>query len=345
MNFAQSTRFGATGWIWFTFIATARAIYIGPWDVSAQPILTEVAQIQLSEDQPLGSIRYIDVNAEGDLLVSDVSAWTAHLFNRSGDFISSLRADPCYPGLEWRVLRAKYVSENRILAVNISGPSFFFDADGACIAAADSEFYPLHDFCTFTGSNYIYGIGKNGPIPVVKKMTELGQRIKDSQPIPTKFPTIDGYVEQESIICDDDSGELIVVLPSSATIFVYNQQLDFNGATLHHFPGQKLPSRDVDMERAGNPFAGLRQLFGQQTTLVSFAAPLGAGKFLMQHRRYPEWVVQIFEGESVVYEEVHQKGLDSATKHGHIVEIVYGELDQSGFLPNPKVILYELEYQ
>ncbi|MDE2834307.1 MAG: hypothetical protein OXM02_07270 [Bacteroidota bacterium] len=63
----------------------------------------------------------------------------------------------------------------------------------------------------------------------------------------------------------------------------------------------------------------------------------------MQYSRYPDRVFQIVKDENVLYKVVTDLWMQAATDDGYLIEVNTGELDQSGFLPNPKVILYELE--
>ena len=114
-------------------------------------------------------------------------------------------------------------------------------------------------------------------------MTDSGEVVQDSQPIPTKFPIIDYYVANESILRDDESGRVLVVLGSTSTVFAYDRDLGFKGAVLHRFPGQKIPNQDVNPNAAGGALAGLRHLFGREDTLTYYAGNLGGGKVLMQH--------------------------------------------------------------
>ena len=324
------------------FLLAGPGAWLCSQNSAAQPALELVRQVRLSEEYPVGSVRFIDIDDEGQLLLSDGAALKALLFKQDGQFIRSLESDECHPGAEWTVLTAKFVFGDRILAVNATGRSLFFDANGECIGAAHEDFYPMLDFCTFSGGQFIYGISKHGPGLVVRKMTDSGEPVQDSEAIPTKFPMIDSLVDHESIICDDDSGHIRVVLGSTSTVYSYDQNLDFKGAVLHPFPGQKIPMRDADSRSPGSLLEGVRHLFGQEGTLTSFARNLGEGRILMQHRRYPEYVVQIVRGDTVIYESVSETGVDSASKHGYVIKILYGESDQAGIVPNPQVGLYQL---
>ena len=339
----SATRCHLRSGLCLALLCAGAGTWFGFQDAIAQSALKMVRQIKLSEDYPVGSIRFIDLNSSGEILVSDATAMEALIFDRDGQFIRLLDASPCHPGLDWKVLRAKYILEDKILAVNTAGRSYFFDATGTCIAAAHRNFYPMLDFCTFDGGKYIFGISKHGPIPVVRKMTELGEAIQESRPIPTKYPIMDSIVDHDSMVCDDNSSQVRVVLASSATVFAYDQELNYKGEVLHSFVGQKLPRRDTNPEAAGDPIAGVSHLFGQEGTLTLFAGNLGDGRILMQHRRYPQYVVQVIRADSVLYERVSERGVDTATRTGYVIEIKYGQSDQTGFVPNPTVILYELE--
>ena len=338
----------SVGWcphlgLWLAVILASACLIAGQQEADAQSAFRVVSEIQLSEDYPVASVRFIDMNSDGRILISDASAWEAYLFDRDGSFIRSLNPAACHPGLEWMVLRAKYVFEDRILAVNLRGRNYFFDADGNCIKAASEDYLPMLDFCTFSGGTHIFGISKQGVVPEVVKITESGETGMESQPIPTEFPTIDMFVEQQSIICNEDSGNIWLVLASTSTVFMFDQNLEFQGAVLHRFSGQKIPRRDVDPDAPGGPLSGLRRLFGVGGTLTHFAAPLGGGRIVMQHHLYPDLVIQIIYGDTVLYEEVTDLWLQSASEDGHLIEVRTGEMDQSGFLPNPKIILYKVD--
>lgn len=65
--------------------------------MTAQSVFRVVSEIQLAEDQPLGSIRYIDLSSGGRILVSDASVSEAHLFDRDGSFVRSRDPQPATP--------------------------------------------------------------------------------------------------------------------------------------------------------------------------------------------------------------------------------------------------------
>ena len=69
--------------------------------------------------------------------------------------------------------------------------TFFFDASGKCLVATHGSFYPMRDYCTFRGGSHIFGVSKHCQAPVVRKMSESGEVVQNSQPIPTKFPIMD----------------------------------------------------------------------------------------------------------------------------------------------------------
>jgi len=83
--------------LWLAVMSMSVTIVAGPRGVTAQSVFRVVSEIQLAEDQPLGSIRYIDLSSGGRILVSDASVSEAHLFDRDGSFVRSLDPQPATP--------------------------------------------------------------------------------------------------------------------------------------------------------------------------------------------------------------------------------------------------------
>ena len=325
------------------FTALPSAGLLCAQDLSSLPFLSAISRVKLSEELPVGGIRFIDQNTSGDLLISNATALEALLFDANGQLKGALSAANCHPGINWTVLRAKFVLTEKIFAVNVTGPSYFFDAAGACLNAAHREFYPMHDFCSFSNGDRLYGISKRGATPTAEKMDESGKTILRSDPIPTRFPTIDTFVEHDSIICDDQSRRIFVVMASSATVYEYDQDLTYKGAVLHRFAGQKIPSADAKVDGPGGPLAGLRHVFGIGGTLMMLAGGLEHGRILMQHSLYPNYVIQVVDGSTTVHEQVSEMAVAGVGRSGNVLTVVDGQLDERGFLPNPTIGVYAVE--
>ena len=104
----------------------------------------------------LGRIWFMDVDASGYMLITDLASELVHLFAPTGEHRTTYNMDTCLPtddGLEawW----AQFASENRVILAELGQAMVVFDRSGECLAAKQLT-SSFQSFCTFGDSIYTY---------------------------------------------------------------------------------------------------------------------------------------------------------------------------------------------
>ncbi len=111
----------------------------------------------------LGPISFIDADMSEHMLITDFSSGFVHLFESTGDHVSTFDQDVCHPpDFPHSVWAARFADNGNILVTTREGKMVVFDRSGNCLAARlDLTPSPL-SFCTWGDSLFTY-LGLQGP--------------------------------------------------------------------------------------------------------------------------------------------------------------------------------------
>ena len=111
----------------------------------------------------LGPIWFIDADRSGHMLLTDMSSGLVHLFESTGDHVSTFDKDVCYPNDSGHsVWAARFADNGNILVTTWEGMMVVFDRSGNCLAARLDLTSSLLSSCTWGDSVFTY-LGLRGP--------------------------------------------------------------------------------------------------------------------------------------------------------------------------------------
>lgn len=321
------------------FVVSLEQSFSQPVSLTKEGPLDFYKSIKLSEDVPVGSVRYLDVSSDGEFLVSDVTANALYLFGSDGKFKKEITPESCHPGITWSPVRGKFVGQNKIFVAN-STLSYLFDSNGECESVADATYTPLTDFCSFSGSDEMYGIRVTYPKLKIRKVTSKGVMLKESSEIPTSMPIIDSRISGGGISCDETTEKLKVVFSSQPVIYVYDKDLNFIETIETSYSLQKtsrddFPSDEMAMMKAVSTFFRDRS----HTMLASEGSE---GEMMMLHSLRPGYILHVVDSEGVtVFEGYYDKAF-YAKLDDKVYSLTSGQVNAAGELPNPSIEIYKI---
>ncbi len=105
----------------------------------------------------VGQIWFIDADASGHLLVTDISSGLVYLFEPDGHHISTFDKDVCYPNDTGHFVEAARFADNGTILVNtLEGFMVVFDRAGDCVTARRDLTSPILSFCTWGDSLFTF---------------------------------------------------------------------------------------------------------------------------------------------------------------------------------------------
>ena len=141
-------------------------------------IFTLEREVALTDSIFIAHYAYLDVDTDGDFLLTDMIGKQVILFDRNGYHKRTLSTEPCDPGFPWHPYQARFKPEGNII-VNSSEWGYEFSNDGDCIGKLSDEFgFP--DAMGFDNRGDIYGFyvyGQQDTGYHIRKMNQRGKTI------------------------------------------------------------------------------------------------------------------------------------------------------------------------
>ncbi len=184
--------------------------------------------IQVPAEIPVGQISFMDVNADGEILLTDRVGRSVILIDSEGNLKKTLTPEGCDENISWRPTEAYFASDGSVFVVGAQPWGIRFSEDGECISQASSN-YLAADATSFDDQGYMYGYYEQGHQVdngfVIKKMTPQGRTTFE-------FPLAGGFKRMMHLnyrLADGGmvyggDGSLYVTFPTEPEVFVYSQQ-------------------------------------------------------------------------------------------------------------------------
>ena len=110
----------------------------------------------------LGWIWFMDGEASGSVLITDIQSDLAHLFTPTGLHQATYSMDTCFPSdFGHSLWISRFADGDRIIMTTLGGTVVVFDRSGNCLAAK-RKVMPIQSFCTLGDSMYAFR-GPKGP--------------------------------------------------------------------------------------------------------------------------------------------------------------------------------------
>ncbi len=112
---------------------------------------------------------FLDVNQEGDFLVSDGNGSSVYLFSSSGEHLWTYSAQECLPDLEsFQPLSSRFMGTGRVVTIHSGGAVVVFSAGGRCVGATRRLPDSSRGFCASGDSIFFFGV----PLPTPEALNQ-----------------------------------------------------------------------------------------------------------------------------------------------------------------------------
>ena len=176
-------------------------------------IFTLEREVVLTDSIFIGHYTYLDVDTDGNFLLTDMIGKQVILYDRNGHHKKTLSTEPCDPGFPWSPWQARFKPDGNII-VNISQWGYEFSNEGNCIGELNDEFgFPKS--MGFDNEGHMYGFYVHGQQDEgyhIRKMDEQGRPVDSfgfddtyfwytmrNTPVPDIIIDEDGYIYHAKI--------------------------------------------------------------------------------------------------------------------------------------------------
>lgn len=128
-------------------------------------LFVSAGTVQLDSSVIVSDIMFLDVAADGRLLVSDYSLGRIHVFSSDGSHLRTLRTDACAPGAQTRPMYARFLGNGGVVA-STGNESLLFDSTGRCERIVRSLTPPPSAICA--RGDTLYGYTQQRATPIVR---------------------------------------------------------------------------------------------------------------------------------------------------------------------------------
>lgn len=304
----------------------------------------KVKTIQLSSEVLIGEIAYLDVDEQGNILITDVIGKNVLIFNPDGKLKSKLSAEPCHPGFTFNPLKAKFSPKGTILLINSIPWGFRFKNNGECLGKVDKTFTAPVEF-TFNNGGNIYGYYQGYDGNYLCKMDSLGKEIKRFGNFPKYFKNLLYRLEGGGIV-NDQHGNIYYANPIEPKIYKYNQKLELI-ATFKNEPSyHRMVQKDLSEKHASQNLLFELGKVMKGKTLTQSLYLLDTDKILVQYIMPGKCGVDIFDlSGKLLTDEIIAPELIQCAKYGKIFIVRESESDDLNNVANPLIEVYKFKFE
>lgn len=303
----------------------------------------KVKTIQLSSEELIGDISYLDVDEQGNFLITDIIGKNVLIFSQDGKFKSKLSAEPCHPGFTFNPLKAKFSPKGTILLTNSIPWGFRFKNNGECLGKVDKTFTAPVEF-SLDNSGNIYGYYQDYDGNYFCKMDSLGKEIARFGNFPNNFKNLLYRLEGGGIV-SDQHGYIYNANPIEPKIYKYNQKLKLI-ATFKSEPSyyksvqNDLSSNKIDRHELMIEFGKIMK----GKTLTHSLYLLDNDKILVQHITSGKCGLDVFDlNGKLLTAEIIAPEIIKCAKYGKIFIVRESESDDWNDVANPLIEVYQFE--
>lgn len=303
---------------------------------------SKVKSIKITNKILIGDISFLDIDKNGNILITDRIGNSVYLLDKEGKFIKTLTPDSCNPGFNWRPYKAFYDKQGNILVLNSIPWGYRFWGNGNCRGGMDITFIaPLH--LSFLSDNSIVGYYNLDDGLHLKIMNYKGEEKLRFGEFPREYERLLYRFEGGGLVTDKDDNIYQLNL-SSPEIFKYNKQ----GQLIKKFG--KIPfyfrkiERDLSNSDPGTEMSEIPKLLKDKTIAISMFE-YDTDKIMVQLYNGNYFGIQIYnlKGKYLLKDEIILDRQISAAKYGLIYFVHQPEPDDNGNLPNPVIEVYKLK--
>lgn len=136
-----------------TFLLISVSVSSGQTNKDFLKYFRKAETIRLDEKEPISSVLLLDVDKEGQLLVTD--KFGVLLYDKKGKLIKKLNSDECAPGIKWLMPRGKFKQSGEIIIGNLPLGGVSHKNNGTCLKKLDNKFYMSPSLSSFKDGSTI----------------------------------------------------------------------------------------------------------------------------------------------------------------------------------------------
>ena len=289
----------------------------------------------------IATISRLDVNTDGQWLITDELGKQVLLFDSTGTLLASLDASTCHPGFVFNPENARF-GGNEYIFVQTHGNywGYRFTTEGKCLGSMDRDFVAPNGFFDIDPAGVFYGL-YDFPEYELRRMSPTGKTLGVFPLPPPKYPNASRRFAQGGIIADGT--HLFYALVPEPEIWKLTLDGELSGMISKRSSWFRSPpgGRDFPPDVSQRLWATMSEW--QNTTTPWSLFELTDQTLMIQYTNGDRGTgYQIFTKDGLLITE--ELGLDTLFIHGEngLAYLVYQpDLDSQGELPNPFIEIYQ----
>ena len=304
--------------------------------------------IRLEPSVIIGTIDFLDINPNGELLISDFMGRGIHRFAPSGNHVNSYSTEECLPDDPgFAPMSSRFIGSGKVMTIQFGGAAAVFEADGSCIAATRRLEAGSRAICAHNDSIFVHRVYVEDMASIGAYTPDLGV-LDDMEIEPPRFIRLNGFFQGQlgrSIECFDDG-----------PYYIYAENIDAESV---RSPGTRFEAdfaevRPVDLPEGGYEAMSEAQI--EYPSAVAVFAIDGSTRMTVFNEIDRQWIPAGTHPRSAV-------GLNIASNKGQFpgrstVAAVYPRAAADGFMyvtgpneyledgaiGNPIIVRYRFKY-
>lgn len=302
-----------------------------------------VREVDLDSNITIGMINHLDIDIDGNFLITDLMGRNIYIFNKDGEYIQSLSLSKCDPGANLRPILAKYSSNNDIVLLNSRPWGFRFSNSGDCMGKLDISFTPPERMEFDTYGNIIGYYTTPGGKDYIKIMDEFGKELDSFGRFPDEYTNLIGRFVGGGLIVNN--GIIYYANLVEPKLYKYNLNGEFVGV-LDIKPGY---FKKVRNNLSLDPMKGMNELKNlfKDKTILSNIFLLRSNRILIEYLHHNNNKRKIFyeivdlTGKILNEKRISCKKPIILSKNGYVFVVEQPSINNQGHLPNPIIKLYK----
>ncbi len=286
----------------------------------------------------IAQIEYLDIDAAGRFLVTDILGEQVLLFDSTGSLQASLDSSVCEPGFTFSPESAHFRGDESIFVLN-SGDhwGYRFNKDGTCLGKVDREFDNPR-FLAIDPAGTLYGAYVR-PTLEMRRMSATGETLSSFSIPKGEFPNANNRLDEGGLVADGT--HLFYAAATEPAIMKFALDGTLVGRISKRSSWFRSPRRDLPRDLSPKLFEALREWESTTTTWSLFE--LTDETLLIQYFSGERGIgYQVFSKDGTLVAEELDYGRRPIVhgENGLVYFVMQPGLDSQGDLPNPYVEIY-----
>ncbi|MCF8298259.1 MAG: hypothetical protein K9H48_19350 [Melioribacteraceae bacterium] len=306
-----------------------------------------VDTISLDNHVLIADVHSLDVNKNGQLLVTDQRSKRIYLFSKTGKLIKELKVDSCDPGYKWSPESANFKKDGEIVILDPIG--IRFTPNGKCIKKMNTAFFWPAEW-SFMNDGRIIGYSiMPGESAKLKVMNKDGEELFSFGRFPNRLKNLRSRsFDYVGILCDNQDN-IYQLNPNALQLYKYDNEFNFVeefNLIVDNFIKITDDLRKVYYDGPGDFINDMNRIRKNRTRAWGMDL-LDKDKIMIYYLHNSNILIQIYstKGKYLLDEDIRISQRFSLAKYGYAYMIKQPEANKEGYLPNPIIEKYQYIYE